>query len=53
VLVGLLTELSLPVTGSVDASFSVDDGMAPPLPIDGEGELSVDVADVEGFDVAV
>jgi hypothetical protein len=34
-------------------SLAVDDGTAPPMPIDGDGELSVAVADVDGFDVAV
>ena len=53
VLVGLLTELSLPVVGGVEVSFGADEGIVPPTPIDGDGELSVAVADVEGFDVAV
>lgn len=52
VLVGLLTELSFPVVDGVDISFAVDDGVAPPS-IDGAAELSVAVADVVGFAVAV
>ena len=56
VLVGLLTELSFPVVDGVDRSVAVvavDSGVSTPTPIDGDGELSVAVADVVGFAVAV